>query len=103
VISEVTGITPSDMMDFKCANVAVKMSWASKRQTSRVEDLAYCLMGLFDVHMLLLYGEGQNAFLRLQLEIIKVSDDETIFAWDDYEDFNYLSFKRMSGTGLLAP
>ena len=36
-------------------------------------------MGLFGVHMPLLYGEGKNAFLRLQLEILKVSDDEAIF------------------------
>jgi hypothetical protein len=46
-----------------------------------VEDLAYCLMGIFGVHMPLLYGEGQNAFIRLQEEIMKVSDDQTIFSW----------------------
>lgn len=63
------------------ASVATKMSWASRRETSRVEDMAYCLMGLFDVNMPLLYGEGRKAFLRLQLEIIKISDDESIFAW----------------------
>jgi hypothetical protein len=41
-------------------------------------------MGLFGVHMPLPYGEGKNTFLRLQLEILKVSDEETIFAWDHY-------------------
>lgn len=55
------------------------MSWASGRVTTRVEDQAYCLMGLFDVNMPLLYGEGKKAFARLQLEIIKSSDDESIF------------------------
>jgi hypothetical protein len=57
------------------------MSWASERQTTRLEDRAYCLMGLFDVNMPLLYGEGKKAFHRLQLEIIKNSSDESIFAW----------------------
>ena len=53
------------------ASVATKMSWISKRQTSRLEDMAYCLLGLFDVNMPLLYGEGRKAFLRLELEIIQ--------------------------------
>jgi hypothetical protein len=38
-------------------------------------------MGLFDVNMPLLYGEGKKAFRRLQLEIIRGSSDESIFAW----------------------
>ncbi|KAK3361098.1 heterokaryon incompatibility protein-domain-containing protein [Lasiosphaeria ovina] len=63
-------------------SVASKMAWASRRVTTRPEDLAYCLMGLFDVNMPLLYGEGeQKAFLRLQSEFLKISDDETILAW----------------------
>lgn len=61
--------------------IAQRMSWASHRVTTRVEDTAYCLLGIFDVHMPMLYGEGKRAFLRLQEEIIKRSDDYTIFAW----------------------
>ncbi|KAK7996661.1 cell cycle checkpoint protein RAD17 [Apiospora arundinis] len=61
--------------------VLEKMSWAAKRRTTRDEDAAYCLMGLFDVNMPLLYGEGSKAFLRLQEEIVKNTDDDTIFAW----------------------
>jgi hypothetical protein len=65
-------------------SIATKMSWASKRNCTRSEDTAYSLMGLFDVNMPLLYGEGvRNAFRRLQLEILKVSSDESIFAWND--------------------
>ena len=63
------------------ASVAEKMSWVSRRQTTREEDMAYCLLGIFDVNMPLLYGEGKKAFMRLQLEIIRKSDDESIFAW----------------------
>lgn len=45
--------------------------------------MAYCLMGLFGVNMPLLYGEGNAAFSRLQLEIMKISDDDSLFAWID--------------------
>ncbi|KAI0480905.1 hypothetical protein GGR56DRAFT_628085 [Xylariaceae sp. FL0804] len=63
------------------------MSWASNRQTTRVEDMAYCLLGIFDINMPLLYGEGKKAFIRLQEEIIKSSNDLSIFAWTaDLED-----------------
>lgn len=63
--------------------VAEKMSWASRRITTRPEDIAYCLMGIFGVNMPLLYGEGSNAFRRLQLEIIKNTHDHSIFLWED--------------------
>ncbi|KAF4635701.1 hypothetical protein G7Y89_g2394 [Cudoniella acicularis] len=69
---------------------------ASKRQTTRKEDQAYCLMGLFNVSMPPLYGEGRKAFIRLQLEIIKQTDDESIFAWAPYSEL----FAEM---GMLAP
>lgn len=62
--------------------VAQIMSWAADRTTTRVEDRAYSLLGLFDVHMPMLYGEGKGAFQRLQLEIIRILNDHSIFAWD---------------------
>ncbi|KAL8672093.1 MAG: hypothetical protein Q9168_003425 [Polycauliona sp. 1 TL-2023] len=66
------------------ASVAQKMCWASRRNTSREEDIAYCLLGLFNVHMPLLYGEGAaKAFYRLQVEIMAQSDDESLFAWSE--------------------
>ncbi|KIM63845.1 hypothetical protein SCLCIDRAFT_116621, partial [Scleroderma citrinum Foug A] len=61
--------------------VAQIMSWAAYRATTRVEDRAYSLMGLLDVNMPMLYGEGKKAFHRLQLEIIRTSNDQSIFAW----------------------
>ncbi|KAH8776236.1 heterokaryon incompatibility protein-domain-containing protein [Hyaloscypha finlandica] len=64
------------------ASIAQRMSWAANRETTRPEDLAYSLMGLFHVYMPMIYGEGgEHAFLRLQEEILKISDDESIFAW----------------------
>ena len=62
---------------------ARKMSWLSSRETSRVEDIAYCMLGVLGVNMPLLYGEGKKAFARLQMEYIKNYDDESIFAWFD--------------------
>jgi hypothetical protein len=63
-------------------SIACRMSWAADRHTTREEDQAYCLMEIFQVNMPLLYGEGSNAFSRLQEEILKISDDQTIFAFD---------------------
>ncbi|KAJ5527896.1 hypothetical protein N7513_012055 [Penicillium frequentans] len=66
----------------ECVSVARRMSWAAHRRTTRPEDIAYCLMGIFSVNMPMLYGEGSTkAFLRLQEEIMKHSDDQSIFAW----------------------
>ncbi|KAI6010562.1 heterokaryon incompatibility protein-domain-containing protein [Pisolithus marmoratus] len=65
----------------KRLSVAQIMSWAAERKTERVEDRAYSLMGLFGVNMPMLYGEGKNTFQRLQLEIIRISGDHSIFAW----------------------
>lgn len=56
------------------------MSWAANRETTREEDIAYSLMSLFDVHMPLLYGEGRKAFIRLQEEIMKDWNDQSILA-----------------------
>ncbi len=64
------------------ASISKRMSWAARRNTSRLEDAAYCLMGIFDVNMPLLYGEGKKAFRRLQEEIMKANPtDHTLFAW----------------------
>ncbi|KZM19433.1 hypothetical protein ST47_g9412 [Ascochyta rabiei] len=62
-------------------SIASRMRWASKRITTREEDIAYCLMGIFDVNMPLLYGEGKKAFLRLQEAIIRGSEDQSILAF----------------------
>lgn len=63
------------------ASMALCMSWASNRTTSRKEDMAYCLLGLLGVTMPLLYGEGERAFTRLQEEIMRSTYDHTILAW----------------------
>lgn len=67
--------------------VARRMTWAANRKTTRIEDTAYCLLGIFDVNMPLIYGEGMKAFRRLQEEIIKSSPDLTIFAWQGSKNY----------------
>jgi hypothetical protein len=62
-------------------SIAQRMSWASGRQTTRPEDIAYSLFGLFDCAMPLIYGEGHKAFARLQEEIMKRSNDQSLFLW----------------------
>ncbi|KAF2108494.1 heterokaryon incompatibility protein-domain-containing protein, partial [Lophiotrema nucula] len=86
-ILEATGILEEQKsvlqsFDLGSWSIAERMSWASRRRTTRKEDLAYCLLGIFGVNMPLLYGEGESAaFIRLQGEIMKVSDDHSLFAW----------------------
>ncbi|CEF86477.1 unnamed protein product [Fusarium graminearum] len=96
VLSERTSIPKSilcNTVELDTTSIAQRMSWAADRVTTRKEDSAYSLMGLFGINMPLLYGEGEKAFYRLQEEIMRVSDDHSLFAW------------RFSGArgGLLAP
>ena len=63
------------------------MSGAAHRHTARVEDIAYCLLGIFSVTMPLLYGEESRAFIRLQEELINHFNDQTILAWDKFVSF----------------
>jgi hypothetical protein len=63
------------------ACIAKRFSWAAGRKTTRVEDIAYCLLGICNIHMPMLYGEGKAAFRRLQEEIIRSTCDLSILAW----------------------
>jgi hypothetical protein len=103
MISERTGIdaellrgSPSSMLSQY--SVAQRMAWAANRKTTRLEDRAYSLLGLFDVTMPLIYGEGERAFERLQEQIIQSSDDQTILAWD-----RYIGPDTSGPQALLAP
>ncbi|KAI1786623.1 HET-domain-containing protein [Ganoderma leucocontextum] len=84
LLEQVTGVSSQVLTreeHYSAVCVAERMSWASKRNTTRVEDEAYCLMGLFNVNMPTIYGEGCQAFLRLQHKIVKQSFDTSLFAW----------------------
>lgn len=81
-ITDIDGRFLEDRTAIQNASIGTKFSWASRRKTTREEDIAYCLLGLVGIKMPMLYGEGSRAFYRLQLEILKQSNEHTIFAWD---------------------
>lgn len=107
-LSVVTGIDAA-VLRHECSAfqlpVAVRMYWASSRQTTRSEDLAYCLMGLFDVNIPLLYGEGMKAFHRLQEQILKTTNDDTLFLWQMRSPHDWLTWdgrETLSTSNMLA-
>ncbi|OSD06085.1 HET-domain-containing protein [Trametes coccinea BRFM310] len=84
LLQEITGIEAEVLTFLKPLSsipVATRMRWAAGRQSTRVEDQAYSLMGIFGVHMPTIYGEGQRAFRRLQEEIMRQTPDQTLFLW----------------------
>lgn len=79
-----TGISTRALLGQDLLGISIyqRMRWASTRTTTRPEDMAYCLLGIFDVNIPLLYGEGKKkAFQRLQEEILRKSTDLSLFLW----------------------
>jgi hypothetical protein len=116
IVSDITAIPAAFLegLEPRWASIAQRMSWASRRDTTRTEDIAYCMLGIFDINLPLLYGEGKKAFQRLQEEIVKISNDQTILAWgfgatDDSESTSEApgvfadSPKCFSGCASLVP
>ncbi|OLN96059.1 Vegetative incompatibility protein HET-E-1-like protein 10 [Colletotrichum chlorophyti] len=82
--------------------VGVKMSWAAHRQTKRVEDRAYSLLGIFDINMPMIYGEGSKAFRRLQERIARDTNDLSLFAWAPSIDTENAGAVRRRFCGIFA-
>lgn len=75
------------------------MSWLALRDTQRLEDRAYCMLGIFNVYLDTRYRQGPNEFMRLQLRIIEewnrdLPFDDTLSAWKS---------DKVEICGLLAP
>lgn len=99
-IHEITGIAIPALQGSALSgfSVADRISWATKRETKRGEDRAYSLLGIFDVYMPLIYGEGwENAFRRLRGEINKQSSISQL------DGAAFQEFKGLSGISLLGP
>ncbi|KFA69570.1 hypothetical protein S40285_09522 [Stachybotrys chlorohalonatus IBT 40285] len=97
--------------DFRSACIAAKMSWMAGRETTREEDMAYSMLGIFNTTMTIQYGEGMAAFLRLQDMLIS-KNDESLFAWKMPAEGAEDAHRSQSNTaielgpnewGLLAP
>ncbi|KAH8645357.1 heterokaryon incompatibility protein-domain-containing protein [Xylariales sp. PMI_506] len=70
LLCSITGISTQVLQGTSLSNLdaAERIAWIAKRQTKLPEDMAYCLLGIFDVHIPLIYGEGMdNAFRRLRV------------------------------------
>lgn len=90
--------------------MGAKFALALGRSTSRKEDRAYSLLGLFGVNMSLLYGEGDRAFKRLQREIIQQYNDHSIFLHtgidlvaDRLKDFTIHRYEHKLEETLVRP
>jgi hypothetical protein len=104
LLSSTTGIDEYILMGGELADVSVarRMSWASRRKTSRIEDIAYCLLGIFNVSLPLIYGEGLKAFQRLQEAIMNTTHDQSLFAWGHIVDHPSDLIDRDQELGLKA-
>ncbi|KAI3320995.1 HET-domain-containing protein [Xylariaceae sp. AK1471] len=112
-LSDITGIEPEVLLAsperhnleelLSEVPVARRMSWAAKRDTTRREDTAYCLLGIFGVNLLVLYGEGDRAFIRLQEEIVKNTNDLSLLAWRSTEDSTLADIDRYCGAFASHP
>ena len=83
-VSAVTGVKEEVLRKQRpvlSSSIGQRMCWASNRVTTRIEDRAYSLLGIFNVNMGVIYGEGEKAFQRLQDELLRTPSDQTIFAW----------------------
>ncbi|KAJ8106603.1 hypothetical protein OPT61_g9426 [Boeremia exigua] len=109
LLARITGIDLNVLTrarDIDAISIARRMSWAAHRETTKEEDIAYSLLGIFGVNIPLLYGEGAAAFVRLQEEILRNSDDQSLFAWQP-EDANTLplhkqNMKNKAENGILS-
>lgn len=112
-IASVSGIDESYLTgknDFREACIAQKMSWMSGRTTTKEEDIAYGMIGLFGITLMPVYGEGMRAFTRLQENLMSSRFmDESLFAWkmptvNAGDQYNESSDEWAADEwGLLAP
>ncbi|KAI5998892.1 hypothetical protein EDC04DRAFT_2794690 [Pisolithus marmoratus] len=83
-LEEATGIDSRFLIDFSPGvdDARSKLQWASSRCTTRPEDIAYSLFGIFNLHLPVLYGESaEKALYRLLAKIISQSKDISILDW----------------------
>lgn len=114
-LERITGIEAAYLTGekhFRKACIATKLSWQAGRTTAREEDIAYSMLGIFNIIMTPQYGEGSRAFMRLQHALLTSTTDESLFAWhmphpsagDKYDiEHNAQVHWARDEWGLLAP
>ncbi|KAF7678877.1 hypothetical protein GT037_002625 [Alternaria burnsii] len=99
----IDALTGSDLSKF---DIDERFSWAQSRQTTREEDGAYCLLGIFGCHLPLIYGEGkEKALERLRKEMPEASERlSKIRCWlsapDPSTNYHKAQKQRQADTGL---
>ncbi|KAF9240682.1 hypothetical protein BU15DRAFT_61345 [Melanogaster broomeanus] len=100
-LEQITGI-PAALFATTRRQSREKLRWAASRTTSRQEDIGYCLIGIFDVSLTPHYGEGDKAFTRLLLKIMKSTRDISLFDWVGNQS-NSVSYIPSSPNGFCHP
>lgn len=83
-LAKATGIAPQHIRNFRpgMGDARSRLLWASGRYTTRVEDIAYSLFGVFDLHLPVMYGESaDNSLGRLLTEVVSQSGNASILDW----------------------
>ncbi|KAG6332358.1 hypothetical protein ID866_6730 [Astraeus odoratus] len=83
-LNQATGIPCQYLSKFhpNMDNARLKLQWATTRQTTRPEDIAYSLFGMFNLHLPVLYGEGkEKSLIRLLHEVLSHTCDISILHW----------------------
>ena len=91
-VANITNIPATVLRSYASSDysAAQRISWMKGRSTTRLEDVAYCLLGIFGINMPLLYGEGYRAFERLLIEILNRTGDESVLIYNPGHTFNTL-------------
>lgn len=106
LVEEIT-MVPAEVLlhhtPLESISVARRMSWAAPRRASLVEDEAYSIMGLFGVNMPAIYGDGRQAFIRLQQQIFARNPDHSIFAWGGILEWESITYARWELPWMSTP
>jgi hypothetical protein len=105
-LHEITGIAVPALQGIALSAFSVneRMSWAENRETKRQEDKAYSLLGIFDIYLPLIYGEGtKNAFNRLQEELYKRSRKHQLVELSTLSQLTFNSSKLLEAQGSQSP
>ena len=82
-MEEATGVPARALMALRPGldDIGEKLRLASTRQTTRAEDAAYSLLGIFSMSLPVVYGEGDKALGRLLAQLLASSGETSILAW----------------------
>jgi hypothetical protein len=82
-MEEATGVSAQALMALRPGldDIREKLRLASTRKTTRVEDAAYSLLGIFSMSLPVVYGEGDKTLGRFLAQLLTSSGDTSIFAW----------------------